>query len=83
MPQKAAGGAGPTALRRRRLKLGLTLVDLAGRCAQAGVPVTHAHLSKLDRGLYTPRPHLRRALVQLLDLDDDAFDTESPEGATA
>ncbi|MGW2580802.1 hypothetical protein ACWCYZ_05595 [Streptomyces virginiae] len=83
MPQKAAGGAGPTALRRRRLKLGLTLVKLSSRCAEAGVPVSHSHLSKLDRGLYTPRPELRATLVQLLDLDDDAFDIEMPEGATA
>ncbi|MEU2450089.1 MULTISPECIES: helix-turn-helix domain-containing protein [unclassified Streptomyces] len=83
MPQKAAGEAGPRGLRRRRLKLGLTLVDLANRCAAAGVPVTHSHLSKLERGLYTPRPHLRRALAELLDLDPIALDAEPQKGATS
>ncbi|WP_030659785.1 MULTISPECIES: helix-turn-helix transcriptional regulator [Streptomyces] len=82
MPQKAAGEAGHLALRRRRLKVGLTLTKLAGRCAEAGVPVSHSHLSKLERGLYTPRPHLRLVLEQLLDLDLDPLAFTAPsEGA--
>ncbi|NUP19029.1 MAG: helix-turn-helix domain-containing protein [Streptomyces sp.] len=73
MPQKAADEAGPLALRRRRIGRGLTLVDLSTRCAEAGAPVSHAHLSKLERGHYTPRPRLRLALAQLLDLDPNTL----------
>lgn len=83
MPQKAAGEAGHRALRRRRLGLGLTLVDLASRCTEAGVPVSHSHLSKLERGLYTPRPHLRLALALLLELNPNIFDAEPTEGNVA
>ncbi|MEV7584428.1 helix-turn-helix domain-containing protein [Streptomyces erythrochromogenes] len=90
MPQKAAGatalrrlGPGPT-LRRRRLKLGLTLVELADQCAQAEAPVSHSHLSKLERGMYAPRPRLRSVLIRLLALDEDHFeaDSDTPEGTT-
>ncbi|MGP3686490.1 helix-turn-helix domain-containing protein [Streptomyces sp. IBSNAI002] len=80
MPQKTAGEAGRLSLRHRRLGLGLTLVDLASRCAEAGVPVSHSHLSKVERGLYTPRPHLRLALARLLNLDPHDFDAEPTEG---
>ncbi|WP_423833321.1 helix-turn-helix domain-containing protein [Streptomyces manipurensis] len=85
MPQKAAGATKTPrlrlgrALRRRRLELGLTLVKLADRCDKAGVPVAHSHLSKLERGHYTPRPGLRLVLTELLGLDAEVFETEVPE----
>ncbi|WP_405709995.1 helix-turn-helix domain-containing protein [Streptomyces xanthophaeus] len=81
MPQKAADTAPPgRQLRRRRLKLGLTLEDLAARCAAAGVPVHHSTLSKLETGRHRPRPHLRHALASVLALDDP-FD--EPDGSPA
>ncbi|MFE5675069.1 helix-turn-helix domain-containing protein [Streptomyces erythrochromogenes] len=83
MPQKAAGEAGRSAVRRSRRDLGLTQEALASRCAEAGVPVAHSHISKIERGLYSPRPPLRRVLAQLLDLDPSVFDTEQPEGSAA
>ncbi|MFB7171121.1 helix-turn-helix domain-containing protein [Streptomyces sp. NPDC056254] len=73
MPQKAADEAGLLALRRNRIGRGLTLMELASRCTEAGVPVSHSHLSKLERGQYTPRPRLRVALARLLDLDPHTF----------
>ncbi|KIX77398.1 hypothetical protein SF23_12425 [Streptomyces sp. MBRL 10] len=54
-------------------------MTLADRCDEAGVPVAHSHLSKLERGHYTPRPRLRLVLTELLSLDADVFDADPPE----
>lgn len=56
-------------IRERRLRRGWTQEDLARECAAAGVHVTYSALSKIERGLYTPRPKLRAVLAKLLDLD--------------
>lgn len=57
-----------------RLKRGMTLQDLAGECAAEGAPVTDSTLSRIERGLQTPRPRLREVLARLLDMDIADFD---------
>lgn len=66
MPQSTTGK-----FRHRRLKGGMSLRALAARCAQEGVPVSDSQLSKIERGLYTPRPLLRATLARILDLHID------------
>jgi transcriptional regulator with XRE-family HTH domain len=57
-------------MRARRLRLGLTLRDLAKRCAAEGAPVDHSQLGKIERGLVRdPRPQTRAALGRILGLD--------------
>ena len=56
-------------IREQRIRRGWTQEDLARQCAAAGVDVTYSALSKIERGLYTPRPKLRAVLAELLDLD--------------
>ncbi|MFZ4143353.1 helix-turn-helix transcriptional regulator [Streptomyces griseoincarnatus] len=68
----------PTAVtspvKRARLSRGMTQQDLAEKCAEAGVPVDESHLSRIERGIFTPRPRLRAVLAHLLELDIDEFD---------
>lgn len=67
--EREAGQQERTMLARRR-ELGLTLVELADRCADAGCPVTFGQISRLERGLITnPRKRTRDVLARLLDLD--------------
>jgi len=56
-------------MREQRLRRGWTLRDLAAKCAENGTPVDHSQLSKIERGIYEPRPKLRATLARLLDLD--------------
>lgn len=58
-----------TTIYAQRLQLGLTLRDLADRCAQEGTPVHFTTLSAIERGIHVPRPPLRAALARVLDLD--------------
>jgi transcriptional regulator with XRE-family HTH domain len=58
-----------------RLRRGLTLRQLAAACAAKGVPVDNSQLSKIERGKSTPRPKLRAALAEILELDVADFDT--------
>lgn len=64
MPQKAA-----SKFRRQRLARGMTLRELAEKCATEGAPVGDSQLSKIERGLYTPRPKLRVVLARVLEMD--------------
>ncbi|MFH9011195.1 helix-turn-helix transcriptional regulator [Streptomyces sp. NPDC017943] len=52
-----------------RLRRGMTLRDLAEKCAADGVPVGQSTLSRIERGKQVPRPRLRSVLATLLDLD--------------
>ncbi len=52
-----------------RLRRGMTLRDLAEKCAADGVPVGQSTLSRIERGKQVPRPRLRSVLASLLDLD--------------
>ena len=54
-------------VRERRIARGLTQAELAERCAEIGVPTTGMSISRIERGVHTPRPRLRWALNQLLD----------------
>lgn len=58
-----------TPARDERLRRGLTLRALAKRCAEKGAPVDNSQLSKIERGLWTPRPKLRAVLAEVLGLD--------------
>jgi transcriptional regulator with XRE-family HTH domain len=61
--------------------LGLSQPKLAERCRAAGARVSHAHLSKIERGVHVPRPALRRVLCELLGMDSAEFDqpAETPD----
>ena len=61
-------------LRVRRLEQGLTLKQLAERCRFRGVSVSTAQLSRIERSLHIPRPALRKALAELLDVPIRDFD---------
>ncbi|MEV8245002.1 helix-turn-helix transcriptional regulator [Streptomyces rochei] len=74
-------GNAATSVNQARLRRGLTLDDLAEKCAAEGVQVTRATLSRIERSIHTPRPRLRAALVRLLDLPADYF--ERDRGARA
>ncbi|MER8220308.1 helix-turn-helix transcriptional regulator [Streptomyces sp. NPDC094143] len=52
-----------------RLRRGMTLRDLAEKCAADGVPVGPSTLSRIERGKQVPRPRLMSVLAALLDLD--------------
>ncbi|MEU5111673.1 helix-turn-helix transcriptional regulator [Streptomyces longwoodensis] len=58
-----------SSVKRERLRRGMTQQELAEKCTQVGAPVDESHLSRIERGVYTPRPKLRAVLAQLLDLD--------------
>lgn len=66
MPQRTTGK-----FRDRRLEGGMSLRALAAKCAQEGAPVSNSQLSKIERGLYTPRPKLRATLARILELHID------------
>jgi transcriptional regulator with XRE-family HTH domain len=52
----------------------MTQQDLAEKCAAAGVRVDYSHISRVERGVYMPRPKLRAVLAELLGLDIDVFE---------
>jgi transcriptional regulator with XRE-family HTH domain len=58
-----------TPARAARLRRGWTLRDLAGHCAEKGVPVDHGQLARIERGESIPRPRLRAVLAELLGID--------------
>lgn len=57
----------------------MTQQELANLCAQAGAPVNESHLSRIERGIYSPRPKLRSVLASLLELDIEDFDRSMPD----
>lgn len=63
-----------TSIRGRRLAKGMTLRDLAAKCADDGAPVHFTQLGRIERGLNAPRPQLRAVLAKVLDLDVEAFE---------
>jgi transcriptional regulator with XRE-family HTH domain len=63
-------------VRDQRLRRGWTLVDLAARCAEQGVPTTASNINRIERGVQAPRPRLRAVLAELLELDVTCFDRE-------
>lgn len=56
-------------MRVARLRLGLTQEELAQECRARGVGASDSQLSKIERGLWAPRPKLRATLAEILDLD--------------
>jgi transcriptional regulator with XRE-family HTH domain len=64
MPQSTAGR-----FKQQRLERGMSLRALAAKCKQEGAPVSDSQLSKIERGLYAPRPRLRAVLAEVLDMD--------------
>lgn len=61
----------------QRLRKGLTLRQLAERCANEGTPVDFGQLGKIERGEAVPRPQLRSVLARVLDLDVTDFEREA------
>ncbi|MBZ6259720.1 helix-turn-helix domain-containing protein [Streptomyces olivaceus] len=66
-----------TSVKRERLRRGMTQQDLAEKCTEAGAPVDESHISRIERGIYSPRPRLRAALANLLGLDIDDFERDA------
>lgn len=60
-----------------RLRCGMTLRELAEKCATDGVPVGQSTLSRIERGKQVPRPKLRSVLARLLELDVNDFEHRS------
>lgn len=58
-----------TPLRDQRLRLGLTLRELAARCAAEGTPVDFSQLARIEKGMCVPRPRVRAVLAKVLDID--------------
>lgn len=63
---------------RARLALGMTLAEVADECTKRGAPVSEGHVSRLERGIFNPRPKLRAVLAEVLGLDAvDDFEVTS------
>lgn len=58
-----------TPMRAARLRQGLTQEELAAACRAKGVRASDSQLSKIERGLWSPRPKLRAALAEILGID--------------
>jgi transcriptional regulator with XRE-family HTH domain len=71
MQQEAATTASEdTPVRAARIRKGLTLAQVAEQCTNdQGVPLSEAHLSRIERGKNAGSPRIRAALAALLDLD--------------
>lgn len=66
-----------TSIRSSRLAKGMTLRDLAAKCAADGASVHWTQLGRIERGLNAPRPQLRSVLAKVLDLDVEDFEREA------
>jgi transcriptional regulator with XRE-family HTH domain len=66
MKQEAASA---TPAQRARLALGMTLLELAAECESRGVAVSEGQLSRIERGVFNPRPRLRAVLADVLGLN--------------
>lgn len=70
-------------MKQGRLRRGMTLQDLAEKCAAEGASVSRSTLSRIERGIQVPRPKLRSMLAQVLDLDIDRFEQDAQLSASA
>lgn len=61
-----------TPIRKARIRLGLTLSQVAEQCTERGVPLSGGQVSRIERGHYAGRPETRAVLAEVLGLD--AFD---------
>lgn len=66
-----------TSIRSSRLAKGLTLRELAAKCAANGAPVHWTQLGRIERGLNAPRPQLRSVLAKVLGIGVDEFEREA------
>ena len=64
-------------VKQQRLRGGMTQQDLADKCREAGVSVDESHISRIERGIYAPRPRLRAVLADLLGLDVEEIGLQS------
>lgn len=60
-------------MRGERLRLGLTLNQLAAQCKKAGVPVSASELCRIEGNIHAPRPRLRKVLAGVLGMSTDDF----------
>ena len=58
-----------SAMEQARLAKGWTQRQLAAVIVAAGVQVTDAHLSRIERGMSAPGPALRKGIADALGLD--------------
>ncbi|MGW3417020.1 helix-turn-helix transcriptional regulator [Streptomyces phaeochromogenes] len=68
-----------SSVKQERLRRGMTQQELADKCAEAGAAVDESHISRIERGIYSPRPRLRAVLAKLLGLDVDLKQSTQPE----
>ncbi|MDX3033011.1 helix-turn-helix transcriptional regulator [Streptomyces scabiei] len=66
-------------VKQQRLRHGMTQLDLAEKCRAAGASVDESHISRIERGIYTPRPRLRAVLADLLGLDVEEIGLQGRE----
>lgn len=53
-------------LRALRRAAGMTQRGLSARCAELGAPISDSQLSKIERGIWSPRPAALRAIADAL-----------------
>lgn len=63
-------------IRDQRLRLGLTLSELAEKCTTDGAPISESRLSRIERE-GGGRPRTRAVLARLLDLDVTDFERQA------
>jgi len=68
---------------RGRLRKGMTLRDLDSRCRELGRPVHYSFLSRIERGLGQPSPHLLPVLAAAIGLEVDDLFTEDARPVNA
>lgn len=69
---------------RERLRQGLTLRELAERCAANGYPIAFSQLSRIERGLSQPSARILPVLAKALGIEvDDMFASDGSNGGAA
>lgn len=56
-------------LRNARMRLGLTVTQVAERCTAEGVKVDSGQISRYERGIHAPEPRIRVVLARILGVD--------------
>ena len=56
-------------LRNARMRLGLTVTQVAERCTAQGAKVDSGQISRYERGIHAPEPRTRVVLAEILGVD--------------
>ena len=56
-------------LRNARMRLGLTVTEVAEKCTEQGAKVDSGQISRYERGIHAPEPRTRVILAKILGVD--------------